>query len=314
MATRIFCFIIAIAFLLSVVGFSGFWIYQSFTGEDNVPLTAEERDDEKRASLPDLGLLEDFEPLTDPVAELDVEDRDAGAGEQTVIVGDNLTFRFQMALAESGQIFLTGRPISAPADGEEVDEEAITIGVPALKSAWQDNLVGQKIGSQRRVLIPNADIADFLPITQGIDVLNTSADILPADVDLVLDIEIVGISERATLDDFEPLTEALTELRTEDLQVGDGDTVVAASKVTVNYTGVLARTGTIFDSGEDVEFPLDGVIEGFREGLVGMRVGGKRRLFIPAEQGYGATGAATIPPNADLVFDVEMVGVEASDE
>jgi FKBP-type peptidyl-prolyl cis-trans isomerase len=101
----------------------------------------------------------------------------------------------------------------------------------------------------------------------------------------------------------------------DDTQVGTGDEAVAGKQVTVHYTGWL-ETGEKFDSSRDRMQPFgfllgDGqVIKGWDEGVVGMKVGGVRRLTIPAEMGYGARGAGgVIPPNATLVFEVELLRV-----
>ncbi|HSE59962.1 MAG TPA: FKBP-type peptidyl-prolyl cis-trans isomerase [Nitrospiraceae bacterium] len=100
-----------------------------------------------------------------------------------------------------------------------------------------------------------------------------------------------------------------------DLQVGSGDLAVTGSLVTVHYTGWLTD-GTKFDSSVDrrqpFSFPLGAgrVIKGWDEGVAGMKVGGKRKLTIPPDLGYGARGAGgVIPPNATLLFDVELLEV-----
>ena len=108
----------------------------------------------------------------------------------------------------------------------------------------------------------------------------------------------------------------IDELRWDDLTVGSGASVNPGAKVTIHYTGGLASDGTIFDSSQrsddsqPVTFPLDMLIAGWQQGIPGMKIGGKRRLYIPSELGYGASGAGSIPPNADLVFDIELFASE----
>jgi FKBP-type peptidyl-prolyl cis-trans isomerase FkpA len=112
-----------------------------------------------------------------------------------------------------------------------------------------------------------------------------------------------------------PANTTATGLMIEDLTVGTGDLANAGQKVTVHYTGWLTD-GTKFDSSKDRKdsfvFPLGKrqVIAGWDEGVQGMRVGGVRKLTIPPALGYGARGAGgVIPPNATLVFEVELLGV-----
>lgn len=100
----------------------------------------------------------------------------------------------------------------------------------------------------------------------------------------------------------------------EDLRVGKGAEADATSRLRLLYTGYLPD-GRIFDSRTDRTRPLDTtfgegrIIKGMEEGVAGMRVGGRRRIFIPAKLAYGARGTTGIPPNSDLTFDVELVGV-----
>jgi FKBP-type peptidyl-prolyl cis-trans isomerase len=109
-------------------------------------------------------------------------------------------------------------------------------------------------------------------------------------------------------------------LQYEDTHPGDGDTATAGQYVTVHYTGWLWETGEKgekFDSSLDRNDPFEFglgqgmVIQGWDEGVQGMKIGGKRSLIIPPELGYGARGAGgVIPPNATLLFEVELLGVE----
>ncbi len=115
----------------------------------------------------------------------------------------------------------------------------------------------------------------------------------------------------------------MTELKKIDTTLGTGAEAIPGKHVSVHYTGWLFdaaaadQKGTKFDSsldrGQLFDFPLAAghVIKGWDEGVAGMKVGGKRTLIIPPEMGYGARGAGgVIPPNAVLVFDVELHGVE----
>lgn len=106
------------------------------------------------------------------------------------------------------------------------------------------------------------------------------------------------------------------KLKIEDTQVGDGAEVKKGDIIVINYVGKLLN-GTQFDSSYDRGQPFEtqiGVgklIQGWDEGIVGMKVGGKRKLTIPPDKGYGAQGVpGTIPPNATLVFDVELMAIK----
>jgi FKBP-type peptidyl-prolyl cis-trans isomerase len=109
-------------------------------------------------------------------------------------------------------------------------------------------------------------------------------------------------------------TKLASGLEISDTKEGAGDTVKPGATVTVHYTGWLTD-GKQFDSsvsrGKPATFPLSGVIKGWQEGIPGMKPGGVRLLRIPANLGYGARGAGSdIPPNATLVFEVQMISAK----
>jgi FKBP-type peptidyl-prolyl cis-trans isomerase FkpA len=115
------------------------------------------------------------------------------------------------------------------------------------------------------------------------------------------------------------MSEKITDsgLKYEDLVEGDGEQAAAGQRVSVHYTGWLVD-GEKFDSSLDRNQPFDFslgkgmVIQGWDEGVAGMKVGGKRRLTIPPQLGYGQRGAGgVIPPNATLVFEVELLAISA---
>lgn len=119
--------------------------------------------------------------------------------------------------------------------------------------------------------------------------------------------------EGTKLANFTPVPK-VEALETIDTVVGTGDEVPAGATITAHYTGALCKDGTIFQSshdfGDPITFPLDRVIAGWTQGVPGMKVGGTRRLVIPSQMAYGSVrAAANIPPNSDLVFDIELVAI-----
>jgi FKBP-type peptidyl-prolyl cis-trans isomerase len=116
------------------------------------------------------------------------------------------------------------------------------------------------------------------------------------------------------LADFTPVSK-IDSLQSTDTTPGNGQEVKEGDTITAHYTGAVAATGVVFqsshDTGQPATFSLSGVIEGWQKGVPGMKVGGKRRLLIPAAQAYGPNPpqGSGIPANADLVFDIELVSI-----
>jgi peptidylprolyl isomerase len=103
-----------------------------------------------------------------------------------------------------------------------------------------------------------------------------------------------------------------TELVVEDVVVGDGAEAVPGGTVDVHYVGVEYDTGEEFDSswsrGESIQFPLRGLIQGWQDGIPGMRVGGRRKLTIPPEQAYGPAGGGHRLSGKTLIFVIDLLG------
>ena len=118
--------------------------------------------------------------------------------------------------------------------------------------------------------------------------------------------------EVSVLEDFTPRQTRVSQLEIIDLNLGEGDEVSPGATITVHYTGALVSDGSVFDSshpGEPVTFGLDGLIVGWQAGIPGMKVGGQRRLVVPATQAYGDQATGSVPVDADLVFDIELIGI-----
>ena len=119
--------------------------------------------------------------------------------------------------------------------------------------------------------------------------------------------------EGTKLADFEPRDE-VNEFEIIDKEIGTGAEVQPGDTVTAHYTGALCKNGIIFQSSHDfgdaISYPFIGVIKGCSLVVPGMKVGGWRRLVIPASQAYGsASPSSNIPANSDLVFDIELMAI-----
>jgi len=123
-------------------------------------------------------------------------------------------------------------------------------------------------------------------------------------------------SEEAKVDTATTADATPKNLKIEDLKVGTGEAVKSGDNIVINYLGTLTN-GTKFDSSYDRGTPFETqigvgqVIKGWDLGVIGMKVGGKRKLTIPPELGYGEQGSGDkIPPNSTLIFEVELMGIK----
>lgn len=120
--------------------------------------------------------------------------------------------------------------------------------------------------------------------------------------------------EGKALANFTPLTNRVIDLQKEDLEVGSGAEVKAGATITAHYTGALTSNGIVFqsslDNGQPFTSPLSGLIQGWQQGIPGMKVGGTRRLIIPSVLAYGQNAQPGIPADSDLVFDIKLLDVK----
>ncbi len=208
-------------------------------------------------------------------------DEVVGTGE-SLQPGDFIKLNYVGTLADGtqfGSSLDTGQPVLFP------------VGIGAIIPGLDEGVASMKVGGKRKMIIP----PNLAFGAQG------SGTAIPPNATLIFDIEVV---------------ERLPRVKIEDIVVGTGPSPKAGDTVSVNYTGTL-EDSTQFDSSLDRNQPFEfqygtgQVIPGWDQGLLTMKVGGKRKLTIPPELGYGAQGAGDkIPPNATLIFEVELLEIK----
>ena len=253
-------------------------------------------DEELFGALQNLGTLAGFEIFEERISERAIEDVTI-VGTKTAAADDIIISKIKAVIAQNGQIFYDSTQ-SGTIEG------TVIIPIEKLCPNWPESLLGLSEGGQRRLILPASEASMCAFATPQS---------WPSNYDAIVEIELLDITERtaigtdAPVENFEPLSEPLDELELQDIQVGQGKRVASGETiVVVNYTGFLAADGQIFDAGRAATFQLNQVIEGWQQGLLNMQEGGIRRIFIPAHLAQGIGG---IPSNADLVFDVQLIGI-----
>jgi len=182
------------------------------------------------------------------------------------------------------------------------------VGGNSFIKGVDEGIVGMKIGGRRTIIIPS----DLAYGEEGIGPI-------PPNSDLKLVVELMDVKERIVVEMWEvdstKLSTTESGLQYSIISEGEGENADSGNVVTVHYSGFLAD-GTKFDSSVERDDPFSfllgtgQVIPGWEEGLKLMRKGGKARLVIPPELGYGGVSVGTIPPNSTLFFDVELVDMQ----
>ncbi len=214
-----------------------------------------------------------------PAPQVKIEDKQVGTGQEAT-PGSTLVVSYTGKL-ENGTVFDSSV-------GKQPFE--FQFGAGQVIKGWDQGLQGMKVGGKRTLTIP----PELGYGSQG-------AGTIPPNATLIFDVELLDIKPAP-------------QLKIEDTQIGTGKEATPGSTLVVSYTGKL-ESGAVFDSSvgkQPFEFQLGAgqVIKGWDQGLQGMKVGGKRTLTIPPSLGYGSQGSGPIPPNATLIFDVELLDVK----
>ncbi|NOX57684.1 MAG: hypothetical protein GXP29_02345 [Planctomycetes bacterium] len=215
--------------------------------------------------------------------------------------GDTPGPKGRVKMHASGWLKESGRLVGTTREGTE----PLRNNVSGFFPGWSEAAADMKTGEIRHLEIPS-DLAYGEKGTRGV----------PPNSELIMDVEMVEVLPEIKQTSTNGIAEVTLESGTKywDLKVGDGEEVKSDSNCVANYTGWLLD-GTMFDSSFERGKPhtfsmVRGVIEGWKEGLIGMKAGGKRRLQIPPEKAYGSRPRGRlIPANSVLVFEVEMLEV-----
>lgn len=248
-----------------------------------------------------------------------VTDTTVGTGD-VAVAGNLVTITYSGYLYDATRADNKGAKVDGPAAGASAPPFLLGSGRPIPNSTFLNGLdqavAGMRVGGARTVVLP-ADLAYGAAVRLAVNGYPE----IPASTPLVYDIVLVSVSvpPAPPVAALPPTTTAIQEVT-----IGTGAVATTGRTGVVRYTGWLFdgtrenRKGEQFDTNitTPVRDPLPvvidgtGVIPGFNFGVKGMAVGGKRTVVIPASEAYGAAGQGSIPPNAALVFDIELISVQ----
>lgn len=223
-------------------------------------------------------------PAPDPNAKLKISDTKVGTGAMAAN-GDLLVVLYKGTL-KNGTVFDSNTaPDKAPF--------SFVLGDGKVIPGWDQGLVGMKVGGNRKLEIPSK-------LAYG----DQATGSIPANSDLNFDVQLLYIVKKGDEGVYD----------SKDIKVGTGAAAKAGDTVSVHYVGTLLNKKK-FDSSRDRGTPFEfklgtgSVIKGWDDGVVGMKVGGIRRLVIPPAIAYGDAGSGPIPPNSVLEFEIELLGI-----
>lgn len=231
--------------------------------------------------------------------------------------GQEATIGSRVAVHYSGWLRDPGAPLQ---HGKAFDNSlsrgpfTFQLGAGRVIKGWDQGVEGMKVGGKRTLIIP-AEL--------GYGARGAGNGVIPPNADLIFDVELLNVFVDHQINPDKPSIVPIPPIKKIDTKKGSGAEAVTGKNVTVHYTGWLfdakakKQKGEKFDSSVSsaaFTFSLGAgqVIKGWDEGVVGMKVGGKRTLIIPAALAYGERGAGNgkIPPNTDLIFDIQLLKVK----
>jgi peptidylprolyl isomerase len=253
---------------------------------------------------------------TKDTAALTVSDLVVGSGD-VVEAGDSVTAQYVGIGAASGKEF----------DSSWSRGTAAQFSLDQVIEGWQQGIPGMKVGGRRLLVIPGAmaygenppsgsTIGKNETLVFVVDLVPTPEATVGPRVTGTAGVTVTGDPGKEPTITVAKETATTKQVTINDITVGDGDEAKANATVTINYVGVGANTGKVFDSswtnGDPVPLVLTQVISGFKDGVAGMKVGGRRLVVIPAAQAYGDNppSGSGISKGENLVFVVDLVSVK----